>query len=111
MRKYSVGANSENAIPKDTTSDKPWRFRVSCEARTLGGDHVVRFVMRDREKKNWIGRSIVHHISYSEWRRVEAHFVVPPVIEAELRIDDEGVSAVPSTLQPRKLMMTEKLSE
>lgn len=111
LRKYMLGARENEVIPKDTTEDKPRRFRVACEARSIDdGEHNLRFVMRDREKKKWIGKSVLHRICSPEWRRIEAHFTVPPLIEAELRIDDEGVSMAPSTVQIRKLMMTQRRS-
>jgi hypothetical protein len=67
--------------------------------------------MRDREKRKWIGKSSVHRLSSPAWKRIEAHFTVPPLVEAELRIDDEGVSLAPSALQIRKLMMTQRMSD
>jgi hypothetical protein len=71
----------------------------------------LRFVLRDREKQKWIGRSVTHRISSSEWKRADAYFTLPPGIEGEIRIDDENVSEAPSAVQIRKLVMTELKSD
>jgi hypothetical protein len=111
LKKYTIAGKSSDVISKDTIEDKPRRFRVACEARTINGEHTLRFVIRDREKKDWIGESVTHRITSQEWNRCEARFTVPPLVEAELRVDDEGVLTAPSTIQIRKLMMTQRISE
>jgi hypothetical protein len=110
LRSYMVGAQKREVITKDASAD-PKRFRVSCEARAISGEHTLRFVLRDRQKQNWIGRSVTHRISAPEWKRADAYFTFPPGIEGEIRIDDENVSEAPSTVQIRKLVMTELKSD
>jgi hypothetical protein len=107
LRSYTLGARKSETIPKDVVEDAPRRLRVSCEARTLNGEHTLRFVIRDRESQKWIGKSAVHRISSPQWRRIEGYFTVPALAEAELRIDDEDISVFPSTVQIRNLIMTQ----
>jgi len=111
LRSYTLGARKTEIIPKDTTEDRPKRFRVSCEARTLSAEHTLRLVMRNRDTGKWLGKSIAHRISGPDWKRIEGHFTVTPLVNAEFRLDDEGVSAVPSTVQIRKFMVTQRTSE
>jgi hypothetical protein len=108
LRSYTLGARKSEFIPKDTVEDEPRRLRISCEARTLNGEHTLRFVMRDREAKKWIGKSYVHRISSPEWRRIEGYFTVRALVEAELRIDDEDISIFPSTIQIRNLIVAQR---
>jgi hypothetical protein len=39
LRKYTLGAKTSEVIPKSITDDRPKNFRVSCEARSLDGEH------------------------------------------------------------------------
>jgi hypothetical protein len=112
LHKYVMtGGKSSELIPKNSAGDKPRRFRVSCEARSLLGDHTVKIGMRDvGGGGTWYGQA-TYRISSQEWKRLEAYFSVPASAEACLRIDDQDVSTVPSTIQFRRLVVTRRKEE
>jgi hypothetical protein len=105
LQSYMLGGQNKKIIMKDLTSDAR-SIRVSCEARSLKGEHTLSFVLRDPENNSWIGGSPSQKIYSTEWKQLNGYFSLPPGVDAELRVD-ETVSQAPSSVQIRKLVMTQ----
>jgi hypothetical protein len=109
LKQYSYNERVYSSIPVNEFISGKRKLRVSCEAKSIGGEHTLRFVVRDI----YSGRRLADDakvINKSEWTLVQAFLQADPTEESELRIDDEQVSTAPSSIQIRNLMVAEKQS-
>jgi hypothetical protein len=71
-------------------------IRISCEAMVVGGQHTVRFVMKDIKAGKWIWDKS-WSVTKRSWVRIDASCTVPAV-DLLFRIDDLTPLKVPSNL-------------
>lgn len=83
-------------------------LRISCEAKSEGGEHSIRFVLKDEKADKWVGDQ-TKVVANPDWERIELYFEVPPTVDLLLRIDDERPSLVPSSLFLRRVQIVEEL--
>jgi hypothetical protein len=109
LQQYVYNEKLCNSIPKDELISGKRRLRVSCEAKSIGSEHTLRFVVRGIQS----GRRLADDakvINKNEWTPVQVFLQADPTEESELRIDDEQVSVAPSSIQIRNLVVAEKHS-
>lgn len=111
LKTYNIDGQTKEFIPANMLDDRSRRIRVSCEARILDKEHSIRLLVQDMQSFQWVGKSVVHRISSNEWRRIEGYFYIPPHVKAIIRIDDEEVDTAPSTVQLRRVMVTQRTAE
>jgi len=111
LRKYVHDGADPTLIPKDEQGAGDRKIRVSCEAKVLGGEHTLSFKLKDPE-------NLVH--KYVEERRItsttwtpidDIYFHCTRLADFRLRIADQEVSQVPSSVRIRNLVVAERLEQ
>lgn len=107
LKNYTVQGSSVTILPK---SGSTRRLRAELEARALGAGRSIGLVVKD--PKSGVGAHLANWSARLDadapWTPIDAYFVFPGDTEALFRIDDYSVSTAPSTLQIRKLVLTQK---
>jgi hypothetical protein len=84
----------------------PRVLHVSCEARVEGGEHVLRFVLKDHETDKWLINE-ERTITSPDWTGLEVFLWVDSTRDFLFRIDDIASNA-PSTVMIRNLLIWEE---
>jgi hypothetical protein len=109
FRQYSYEGSTHALIKKNDAIAGKRRIRVACEAKTIGAEHTLRFVLRNPDSgQRFAEESKV--VRGNEWVAIEVFLLADPTQDAELRIDDEQVSATPSSVQIRKIFVAERVA-
>jgi predicted nucleotide-binding protein len=82
------------------------RIRVTCDARAERGDHDLHFVLKDENADKWLGNQTVK-VTAGDWASISLAFKVAADVDLLLRIDDQKVSAAPSVVSIRNLLVKE----
>jgi hypothetical protein len=104
---YRFNGRDYPLIPKDATLAGKRKLKVSCEAKSVGAEHTLRFILRNPPTGHIMSedRKVV---AGNEWTPIQVYLQADPSDEAELRIDDERVTAAPSSVQVRNFMIVER---
>jgi hypothetical protein len=109
IQQYAYGGKQYPFIPKDELIAGKRKLRISCEAKVVGGEHSLRFVVRNRHTGQRFAEEI-QKITVNDWTPVQVYLQANATEDSEVRIDDEQVSAVPSSVQIRNLLIAERAS-
>jgi len=109
LQTYFYDSGEKQSIPKDEKVQGPRHLRIGCEVRVQGGEHTLKFVFKGSETGKWLAQG-ERRITQDQWVPVNMYFLVSPSEECRLRIDDQEVSRVPSSLQIRNFVLAEKIS-
>jgi hypothetical protein len=107
LRRYTYAGRDHERIPISSSIAGKRKLRISCEAKTIGAAHTLRFMIREPVNATRFSED-VKQISQNEWVAIEVFLQGDPTVETEVRIDDEGVTAAPSSLQIRNLLIVER---
>jgi hypothetical protein len=84
-------------------------LRASCEAKAVGGEHTLLFVMKAENSPDGVHMADKRQrVTSNEWVALDAYFRVSPGQNCHFRIDDRSVSAPNSSIQIRKLVLAER---
>jgi len=111
LQKYTVNGETSKVIPPKRTSDARRRLHVHCEVRALGGDHTL--LLRLKASGAPPGEYLAEwrqRITSDAWVPIDAYLEYVATLDCAFRFDDRSVSHVPSYLQIRNLVLTEKTS-
>ena len=106
-QQYVYEGRPVDVIPSSSLIGGKRKLRVACDAKTVGGHHTLRFIVRNPAGGNRLAEE-AREISSSDWQPVELFFRVDPGQPCQLRIDDEVVSNAPSSVQIRNLVIAER---
>jgi hypothetical protein len=95
---------NEPTISKTAQSERV--FRISFKAHTDKGAHELRFVLKDVRQDSWVDNKTVN-VSNQDWEDFEIYLRAPASADLLLRIDDRGVTAVPSSIFLSSLRVAE----
>lgn len=109
LLQYALDGKNSALIPKDETIGGRRKLRIACEAKAIGAEHTLRFLVREPASGLRLAED-KRIVSGNEWTAIEVFLQVDPAVACQVRIDDESVSAVPSSLQLRNLLVAERLS-
>ena len=107
LKSYMFRGSSVTVLP---AAGATRRLRAELEVRALGADRTIRLVMKDPKSgagvhlADWSAKLVAD----APWTPIDAYFVFPGNTEALFRIDDQSVAGAPSTLQIRKLVLTQR---
>jgi hypothetical protein len=104
---YNIGGTVKDVIPQTDASLSKRRIRLSCEARAVGGEHTLKFVLKGQQTGKWLAVD-EKRLSGDEWVTLNAYFLVDVTEACRLRIDDQDVSRAPSSVQVRNIVLAEK---
>lgn len=110
LEKYIYDGNEKSVIPKNDLVEGKIGIRLACEVKVMGGEHTLRFVLKGKQSRKWLA-SKERRVTEDRWTRVEEYMIFSPAEDCQVRLDDVDVSAVPSSMQIRNLVLTEKLPE
>jgi hypothetical protein len=112
LREYAADGQMSKVVASDPTHNSQRRIRVSFLARAIGGDHTLRTVLKiNRPDGKWLDGEREKVIpSGEDWTRLDWYFHVTPHEEWYVRIDDRLPSAVPSSVQIKAIVVSEKLA-
>lgn len=99
------GAEHAN-IPKDDVISGKRNLRVNCEAKAVGGSHVLIFVVKNSQEARLAYDTI--KVNSNEWVRFPIFLPVDPSQDCTFRIYDQEVSHAPSSVQIRSLVLTQQ---
>jgi Predicted nucleotide-binding protein containing TIR-like domain len=72
-------------------------FRVTFKAKTEGGAHDLRVVLKDNQQDRWADHKITN-VTVEKWQDFEIFLRAAPSSDLFLRIDDRGVTKSPSSV-------------
>jgi hypothetical protein len=107
LQSYTYGGREDRLIIPNNTISGLRSLRVSCEAKVLGAEHTLKFVLKNEKTNKWLA-SEERRITLDTWTLIEIYFRVSPSEECRLRIDDQDVSQAPSSIQLRNIEMAER---
>lgn len=107
LQRYFYNRKEHAIIPKDELISGKRKLRVSCEAKAVGGEHTLRFVVREVRTGLRLADEAVR-VKGNVWTPFQVYLLADPAQECQLRIDDEQVSIAPSSVQIRNLVVTER---
>lgn len=97
----------EKDIGKDEFIAGQRRLRISCQAKAVGSEHTLKFVLKEKTTDKILASEKVH-ISGDSWNPLEVYFRVSPTADFRFRIDDEYVTNAPSSIHIRGLVLAER---
>jgi len=109
FQRYLYKGKEHPLIPKDDLLQGKRKLRVSFEAKCVGGAHTLRFIIRDPASGRWLAQYSVR-VDQTTWTPCQAFLVADADVPTQLRIDDEDLSAAPSSVQIRNLVIGQRLS-
>lgn len=95
-----------SVLPKNELIAGRRKIRIACEAKVIGGEHSLRFIIRAPSGARF--SDATKRLARNEWTPIEVALHADPSQDAQIRIDDEDVSAAPSSVQIRKLLIVER---
>jgi hypothetical protein len=107
LKHYVFGGKSYGYIPRDETIAGKRNLLVECDAKAIGADHVLRFVVKDPKGGGWLAK-FETTVSGNSWRHLAGLLEFDAAVDAVLRIDDEGVTRAPSSVQISNLVVMER---
>jgi len=105
--RYMYKSGEHSLIPKDDLISGKRKLRVSCEAKSAGADHTLRFMIRDPSTKQRLAEDRVK-VTTNQWTSFQAFLSADPGVDGQFRIDDEEVSQAPSSVQIRNIVLTQR---
>jgi hypothetical protein len=106
VERYVYGGKEYSVLPKNELLAGKRKIVISCEAKVIGGEHSLRFLIRTMTGHRF--SDYVKRLTRNEWTPIEAALQADPAQDSQIRIDDEAVSAVPSSVQIRQLFVIER---
>ena len=107
IQQYSYGGRTHAILPRNEGMGGKRKVRIRCEAKAIGGEHTIRFIVRDPASGRRLAEDSKRVIG-NVWNPVEVFLQADPTIDSQVRIDDESVSHAPSSLQLRSLVVAER---
>jgi hypothetical protein len=107
LRSYAQGGVEKSLITGNNAISGSRSLRISCEVKVIGGDHTLKFVLKNEKTNKWLANA-QRRITSDTWTPVDVYLRVPPSEECRLRIDDQDVSHAPSSVQLRNIEVAEK---
>lgn len=106
LRQYVWEGALKTYIPKHTPPAGRRELRVSCQAQAAGGEHVLRFVLKNFETYRWVADKSVE-LNSEEWVPVTRILQIPPGAGVILRLDYESAPPERPPLRLRKLVVAD----
>ena len=75
--RYIYNGNEYSEIPNDDLISGKRKILVSCEAKAIGAEHTLRFVVRDAEKPSWLTSDAVKVIG-NDWTQYQIYLQFDP---------------------------------
>jgi hypothetical protein len=107
LQSYDIDGTENDVIAQTPDPVTKRRIRISCEARAIGGEHTLRFVLKGLQTSKWLA-SDERRVSVDEWVTLSVYFLVNLTETCRLRIDDEGVTISPSAVEIRNIVLAER---
>jgi hypothetical protein len=107
---YMLEGTEWTKVSKDESMTGLRRFRIDCEAKAVGAEHTLRFVLRSDATTKWVAND-ERTVTSNTWTLIKIYFQIPPSEEFRLRIDDMNVTRSPSSVQIRNLQLIERISQ
>ena len=107
FQRYRYKGNEYALIPKDDLISGKRRLLASCEAKAVGGEHSLRFVVRDPSTGHRLAQDSVR-VTTNNWMPYQVFLSADASVDSQFRIDDEEVSHAPSSIQIRKVVLAQR---
>jgi hypothetical protein len=107
FQRYIFKGEEHSIIPKDFTTSGRRKLRISCEAKAIGGEHMLRFILRDPSSARRLAEDRIC-VKTNDWTKFQVYLPADPSSDAQLRIDDEEVSRAPSSIQIRNIVLAQR---
>jgi hypothetical protein len=107
LQRYLYDNLEQKRIPRNALIAAQRKLRISCQAKVLGGEHSLRFVLKNDETGAWLANEKVR-VTRNDWTPITLYFQVSPDVDLWVRIDDEQVAQAPSSVQIRNLVVAER---
>jgi hypothetical protein len=96
-------------VPRDLTVAGQRKVMIRYLAKAHGGKHQIRTVLKSTDETGqWLASKDDYIDQGSKWEEVECFFHIDPSRDFYVRLDDLGISAVPSSVQIRDIVVKEK---
>jgi len=109
LKSYKFDNSEKPYIPRDDLMEGSRKLRVNFEAKVRGGGQTLKFIFKGEESGKFLATKEIK-ISEEIWKPIKMHFLVSSAENSFLRIDVQEISKLPSSLQIRNFVLTEKIS-
>ena len=107
FQQYMYKGTEYTIIPKDHLISGKRRLLVSCEAKAVGGEHSLRFLIRDPSTGHRLAEDVVK-VTTNSWMQYQVYLSADASADTQFRIDDEDVSKAPSSVQIRNIVLAQR---
>jgi hypothetical protein len=104
---YWYNGLEQGFIPQNAALEER-KLRISYQAKVIGGENYLRFVIKNRETGAWL-QDRLSPISLDAWSPFSMYFHVPPSVDIQIVIFDERVAESPSSIQIKELVVAESV--
>lgn len=110
LQRYVYDGVELQHIPKNEIIAGKRKLRVSCQAKAIGSDHSLEFVIKDEKTGTVPAHSKQKIIGNNNWVPVDLYFQVSPTEDYIFRIYDLEITTIPSSVQIRSLVIAERIA-
>jgi hypothetical protein len=110
LLRYLYDGVEREYLPKNELLAGKRVLKLTCEVKAARGEHTLSFLIKKKQGGDWLGE---HKQSFTqnEWAQVTAYFRVSPNEDSQLWIDDLKVSKADASVQLRKIVLSERVSQ
>lgn len=106
---FYAGKDHQKVLPKNESISGDRKLRVSCDVKVVGGAHTLLFVIKGENAPFGVHMADKsQRVTSNEWVSLETYFRVSPAQNCRFRIDDHSVSVPNSSVQIRRLVLSER---
>lgn len=108
--RYTYRGKEHTFIPRDELISGKRKLRVSGESKAVGGAHRLRFVVKVANSSTTLAEATAR-VESNEWTSFAVFLPADPSQDCMVRIYDQEVSAAPSSLQIRNVVIAQRNSQ
>jgi hypothetical protein len=105
VQQYSYGGRQHPVLPKDELIAGKRKLHITCQAKVVGGEHTLRFVINATDGQQLARET--RRVTRNEWIPIDAYLQAPATKDVEVRIYDEQITG-PSSVQIKDLVITQR---
>jgi len=109
LQRYIYDGFELQHIPKNEIIAGKRKLHVSCQAKAIGSEHSLDFVIKE-ERTGIVPAHSKQKVIGNNWVPIDLYFQVSPADNYVFRIYDQEIASIPTSVQIRNLVIAEKIS-
>ena len=110
LLRYLYDGVERDYLPKNELLAGKRILKLTCEVKAGRGEHMLNFLIKKKSDGGWLGE-YKQKFTQNEWIQIVVYFRISPNEDCRLWIDNHEVSCPDASVQLRKLVLTERVSQ